>query len=71
MRILFSFRESETETMEDIISKSKDWISESNYDYKLEVDEKENKLIFKAKDEVSFYINFPDQDGKLVRLSIC
>ena len=55
--------------MDKFVSQSKEWMSKSSINYNLEVNENEHKLTFRADGNVSFYINYADQeDGKLVGL---
>ena len=55
--------------MEDLERLSKDWITRFNHDYKLDINETENKLIFSVKtdENISFYVVCPDQEEKLVK----
>ena len=55
--------------MDKFVSQSKEWMSKSSIDYSLEVNENEQRLTFRADENVSFYINYADkEDGKLVGL---
>ena len=59
-----------SDKMDKFVSQSKEWMSKSSIDYNLEVNENEQRLTFRADENVSFYINYADkEDGKLVGLS--